>query len=248
MGEAIAFRRNGGWVTVGGSGLPLVLLASPLARGATYRPTAAALARHFRVFTVEYPDIRKTHGWTVNECAAWTATLLTDLGPARPVVVGHSYTGAVAVLVAARHPELVRGLAVVDSIGSGPHPVARALAGMAHDSFREGDVVAERWPDTVGQFVKSPRGFLRRVRESLTLDVRAEAARVRVPTLVAWGSRDRTIRPSHAAEFVRAMPQARLYVSEQGGHAWPVARPGEFAAAISRVWRNGRQADHSQES
>lgn len=215
------------------AGPPLVLLASPLARGATYGATAAALARHFRVFTVEYPDIRRTRGWTVNEYAARTAAELVDLGLPRPILVGHSYTGGVAVLVAARHPESVGRLVVADAIGTGPHSVGRAVAGMAHDSVREGDIVAERWPDTFGQFVRSPRQFLRLARESLTLDVREEASRVKVPTLVAWGRMDRTVHPRNAAEFARVMPHARVYLSERGGHAWPVTQPGEFAALLS---------------
>lgn len=198
----------------------------------TYRSTSAALAKHYEVLTIESPDIRRTSGWTVNEHTTWTARRLADLGRARPIVVGHSYTGAVAVLIAARHPERVGGLVIMDSIGTGPHSIGGAVAGMAHDSFREGDIVAERWPDTIGQFVKSPRQFLRLVRESLTLDVREEAARVKVPTLIAWGAEDRTMHPKHAAEFARAISSAGVYLSPRGGHAWPVTRPVEMAKVL----------------
>ena len=224
--------RSEGKVAEEGAGPPLVLLASPLARGETYRPTSAALAQHFRVFTVEFPDIRRTAGWRVEEYTRWITTMIADLGLERPVVVGHSYTGAVAVLLAARHPDLVGGLVVVDSIGTGRQSIVRSLAGMAHDTFREGDIVAERWPDTIGQFVKSPRQFVRLAWESLTLDVLAEAGEVKVPTLVAWGSGDRTIHPRNAGKFTAAIPGARAYFSEKGGHAWPVTRPGEFAVAV----------------
>jgi pimeloyl-ACP methyl ester carboxylesterase len=47
---------------------------------------------------------------------------------------------------------------------------------------------------------------------------RTVLARCRVPTLVVFGTRDRTVRPVSTGELVAAMPDARLEWIEGGGH------------------------------
>lgn len=49
----------------------------------------------------------------LREQAEMIATLLDDLGVARPVLVGHSLGGAVSLALAEAHPERVRGLALI---------------------------------------------------------------------------------------------------------------------------------------
>ncbi|TQL69468.1 pimeloyl-ACP methyl ester carboxylesterase [Nocardioides albertanoniae] len=48
--------------------------------------------------------------WNTRQYAEWLAEILRDLD--RPVLVGHSFGGRVAVQLAAAHPELVRGLVI----------------------------------------------------------------------------------------------------------------------------------------
>jgi pimeloyl-ACP methyl ester carboxylesterase len=47
-------------------------------------------------------------GWSTSEYAGWLREILTDLD--RPVLVGHSFGGRIAVQLAADAPELVRGI------------------------------------------------------------------------------------------------------------------------------------------
>ena len=223
-----------------GSGPPLVLLASPLARAKSYRPTAAALARTFRVLTVELPGSGRAaagSGWSVEGYAGWVAGFVRALGLSRPVVVGHSHGGAVAVVLAARHPEAVGRLVVADATGTGPHSALRVFASASLDVVLELDVVLSRWHHVVGNVFLHPRNFARQVRDALTADVRADAARVGVPTLVAWGSRDHTLPPRHAAEYARTLPGARVYLSARGSHNWLIQRPDEFVAVVSEFAR-----------
>ena len=52
-------------------------------------------------------------GWSTEEYAEWLRECLDDLarfGSDRPVLVGHSFGGRVALRLAAAHPELVRGI------------------------------------------------------------------------------------------------------------------------------------------
>jgi pimeloyl-ACP methyl ester carboxylesterase len=77
------------------------------------------LADDHRVLAVDRPGYGETGGDAVGMAA--NAELLADLlierGAAPATVVGHSYGGGIAILLAARHPDVVSGLVLVGSVG-----------------------------------------------------------------------------------------------------------------------------------
>lgn len=223
---------------VTGDGPPLVLLASPVARAAPYRTTAASLGRSFRVYTVELPGCGRGGsvgaGWSVGRYAEWVHGCITALNVIRPVVIGHSHAGAITVVLAARRPAAVGRLVVVDSTGTGPHSAVRVFTAGLLDLALEFEIVPVRWHHVLGNLVLHPRNFVRQVRDAITSDVRTEAARVTVPTLVAWGARSCCFPRQHAAEYARCLPGAHVYLSPRGAHDWLIDRPEEFAAVIER--------------
>jgi pimeloyl-ACP methyl ester carboxylesterase len=102
-----------------GSGPPLVLvhgLGAQL-RNFTYA-LVGPLAANFRVICVDRPGCGySTRPARVSASltgqAATIAKLLAELGLERPIVVGHSYGGALALALAVNHPDSVGGLALV---------------------------------------------------------------------------------------------------------------------------------------
>jgi pimeloyl-ACP methyl ester carboxylesterase len=64
----------------------------------------------------------------------------------------------------------------------------------------------------------------------------AAAARVRAPTLVVWGDRDRLVSPRLAARTAAAIPGARLLVLPGVGHVAQMEAPQAVARAIAALW------------
>jgi pimeloyl-ACP methyl ester carboxylesterase len=62
--------------------------------------------------------------------------------------------------------------------------------------------------------------------------VERDLSRVRQPTLVIWGTRDRIIRPSFARRLVGDLPQAELRLLPCG-HAPQEEMPKEFARLVT---------------
>jgi pimeloyl-ACP methyl ester carboxylesterase len=58
------------------------------------------------------------------------------------------------------------------------------------------------------------------------------AARVRVPTLIAWGMQDRSKKPGESDEVQRLIPGSKLVKVENSGHYVHEEQPAAVAAAM----------------
>jgi pimeloyl-ACP methyl ester carboxylesterase len=237
-----------GRYAAGGAGPPVVLLASALARARPYRPTAEALARGHRVYLVEPPGCgraaRLPTPWTLGQYAGWVAALLEGLGLAGATVVGHSHAGGVAVVLAARYGERVGRVVVAGGVGTYQQSLPRSALGRVRDTIEaEFPLAAREWSVFLQNGVVHTRNHVGQIRASLTADLRADAARVGVPALVAWGDRDHTVPPAAADAYARLLPRAEVYWCRGGTHCWPITRPAEFAARVTDfIRRTGGRA------
>lgn len=226
-----------------GQGTPLVLLASPLVRARTYTPTVRQLAAYFDVTALELPGTGFSRSnaecWELSEYADWIAGWLRELYVERVVLVGHSNSGAVALHVAAKYPELLRGVVIADTVGMRQGCSAvEILAGRAVDSVLEPALTLRGWPDLLYNLVYHPRNFAHQVWLAVTANVRAAAEQVRVPVLLAWGGSDHSVRLRDAHELRSLLPECELYVSASS-HDWLIVRAQEFAGVVS-AWHEDK--------
>lgn len=85
---------------------------------------APALAERYRVFVFDRPGLGYTDrvsktGASISEQAALLSTAAHELGARKPIVVGHSYGGAVALAWAVNHPDHISGLV---ALSAASHP------------------------------------------------------------------------------------------------------------------------------
>jgi pimeloyl-ACP methyl ester carboxylesterase len=62
------------------------------------------------------------------------------------------------------------------------------------------------------------------------------AARVRTPTLVVWGDRDRLVAPRLARRTAATLPNARLLMLPGVGHVAQIEAPDDVARAVAGMW------------
>src|SRR5437870_6710921 len=118
----------------GGEGPTLLLVHGFGGAASNWAAVAPALAERCRVLVPELPGHGASSGFPAPperlDPYAERLALLLERATAWPaVVVGHSLGGVVALRLAVRRPELVRGLVLAGSagIGSGARPSERAL-------------------------------------------------------------------------------------------------------------------------
>jgi pimeloyl-ACP methyl ester carboxylesterase len=221
-----------------GEGPPLLLLPSMLVLGRSYRRPVAALAGRFRVLAPELPgsghSARLPAPWSLEEHAGWVPRYMDAVGVGRALVIGHSNSAAVALLLAARQPERVSGLVLVGSIGARtPRLPSRVLLGRGLDAVLELRLTLTAWHHILYNACFHPRSFADQVWLAVVASVLEEAPNVAAPTLLAWGRRDHTMPLPCARRLLARLPGGELYVSE-GSHDWINTRPAEFAEVVAR--------------
>jgi pimeloyl-ACP methyl ester carboxylesterase len=221
----------------------------------------AALRDEARCVTVDFRGQGRSaparRGFQVEQQAADVVAVVRRLGLAPVHLVGLSMGGFVAMRLAARMPELVRSVALLNT-SAAPHPQPKvptllALAGVARlagvrgpllprveaelyaAGFRtdparapEREAWRRRWAAADrSSLVRTLLGFLVRP------DMRPELGDVTAPTLVVAGGADASLPPAFGREIHRLVPGSR-YVELPGvGHSSPVEAPGEVTRVLT---------------
>jgi len=191
---------------------------------------------------------------------------ITETGLNRPAVVGHSMGGTIAMMLAARHPELVGRLMVVDmppALGvmfTPPGSTAEAVRQMA-DSMRAGILAAAPGTGMFEQMVptmtkvdsmrpmllEGSRGSHRATtanafHELIVTDLRPELSRITAPMTVLYVLPPNS--PIPLAQYESAMraayagaPSAQIVKIEDSYHFIQFDQPGRLIAELDALMR-----------
>ena len=243
-----------------GAGPPTLLLHGIGNYGRSWDLFADAVAHRLALVA---PDARghgesgrAADGYAPADFTADALAVLGALGIDRAVVVGHSMGGTHAINLAARHPERVRALVIVDA---SPEPLpagaerARRLVTGRPARFADRDEaraylertspgyaaavyenrLAFALREENGELVwrSDPAALGRIMSGRMPAEDRWNAlAAIRCPTLVVRGTRSNVLSEEVAHEMVRTLADGRL-MELDAGHNVPLDRPRELADA-----------------
>jgi pimeloyl-ACP methyl ester carboxylesterase len=239
----------------GGVGEPVMLLHGLAGYAGEWSETASWLTDSHRVICPEqrghgrswrYPsDMSRTA--FVDDVAMW----VSHLGCAPAILVGHSLGGHTAFLVASRHPDLVRGLVVVEAEPEvKPDVVPRVQAWLEkwprpfasrEDALRffGGNTLRGRtWVSGLREYsgglwatFEIP-ALLAALHEIARYSYWEEWARIRCPTLIVYSTRCTAV--ASQARMLNLVPHAQLIEIPNAGHDLHLDQP--------ELWRESLEA------
>jgi pimeloyl-ACP methyl ester carboxylesterase len=157
-----------------------------------------------------------------------TAALLEYLQVGQADLLGFSNGGTIALQVAIRHPKMVRRLVVVSALFQRIGAFDWLWAAMAHaqlenmpKELREAYLQVAPHPENLRSFHDKAAQRMRAFEDIPDEVIRGIAA----PALVVVGDSD-VVRPEHAVELVRLLPEASLAVLPGADHMAVMGRTG----------------------
>lgn len=231
---------------VHGQGRPLVLLHGAFGTAESWGQILPVVSKNRRVIIIE----QQGHGHTADrdaplsfdQMADDTAALLHKIDVRDADVFGYSNGGTVGLRLAMKHPELVRKLAVLGSntgsVSASYEPESYRQFMSLPDDFAPSvlkdpyDRVApdkSKWPLLVQKIKALGRDF----QGFSPDDVRA----IKTPTLIMQGDRD-GVKPEHAVEMMRMIPNSQLAIFPDGDHFILFTRPEKVAETFMTFFDN----------
>lgn len=252
----------------------LILIHGYTASVYVWQTVAPILATNgLRVFALDLPgfgysDKPRNFDYSIASQARIVERFMDRLGLGRPVVVGSSYGGAVAMMLALDYPERVSKLVLVDPVTNDEpkrHPVLRlaAVPGV-------GEIIAPFLADARSFHRRRMRKTLAPANHDLITDERVEAVRrplaaadahnsllatsrrwqagrieqdarlIDQPTLIVWGEEDRIIPVENGYRLLESILHSRLVVFRDCGHLPMEEKPELFTDIVSEFCRDDK--------
>ncbi|GAB2733527.1 alpha/beta hydrolase [Melaminivora jejuensis] len=244
-----------------GSGAPVLLIhgSGPgVSAWANWRLLMAPLAERARVIAPDmagfgYSERPAGFAYGMDAWVRQAVGLLDALGIARADLVGNSFGGGLALALAIRHPERVRRLVLMGSVGVpfeltpgldavwGYEPSLAAMRALldifAFDRSRVTDELARLryeasirpgFQESFAAMFPAPRQRWVDALASPEADIR----RIPHETLVVHGREDRVIPLANAYRLTELLPRVQLHVYGQCGHWTQIEHAARFARLV----------------
>lgn len=238
--------------SVAGQGRPLVLLHGMGSSGRDWLPVAPELARHYHLILIDLrghgqSSLSRHHDYSVRSMAADVWQVVDDLGLNAVSMLGLSLGGCVTLQSAILHPARLEKIVLVNTFAkmrskgvwdwwAKMKRLVIAVQGMdklawyvASGLFQDEDLrqiaYEELRHNDLGVILRTMAGLSR-------MNLLKELPHISAPTLVLIGDRDKTVPPRCADDLLAGIPQARLEVISDAGHALPYDQPEKFLQAV----------------
>jgi len=236
-----------------GAGRPLLLLHSLLTEMTVFDLILSRLTGH--ITRINLPGFGASSPVVLNSVAdhaAHVARVMDALKlPTDTAVFGNGFGAFVALELAIRHGKRFGALIVADTLAAFPEPTRVPFRVMAEKVSSDGmqavldtaiarmlpPAFAERHPEVIAARKSALAAvdaacFARACRALASLDVSAQLAEIRNPTLVLCGALDQTTPPALARELAQKIPGARYEEIAGSGHCPMLEQPELLAAKI----------------
>lgn len=245
---------------VHGKGKPLVLIAGFSCRTDLWELLLPYFTENFQVLIFDNRGVGQSDApdssLTIEDMAADTLALIDQLQLQKPHILGHSMGGAIAQMIAKRHPEKIDKVVLANSLIKF-NEVSRyvqnyllklRLEGVSIRRLAEyilpwlcsGEFLANNF--TIEAFLQHQEsnpypqtlvGYKRQLEALTSFNSSSWVDQITNPTLVIEGQVD-LLCPLDSQQLAKAIKGAQLYTFEGQGHLTLVEKPQEFSQVVTK--------------
>lgn len=236
--------------------------------GWMFRAQVAALRRDYRCVAIDWRGQAESaptdDGYDMERLTHDAIALIEQLGVGQVHYVGLSMGGFVGMRIAARRPDLLHSLALLDTSASAEEPAERRRKKLMGHVYRFSGLLFLR--GAVSDMLFSPvfradpkskpvlkewqQRLSRCSRSAISKSVLAvadrapvsdEIRRIRVPTLVVVGVDDAATPPAHAERIAELIESARLEQIPECGHSSTLEQPDRVTRLLEEFLASRRE-------
>lgn len=241
-----------------GSGDPVLYLHSAL--GEFWMPEfLEPLTQRFEVISPAHPGFGESSGIDdiadIEDMAFHYSDLMDTLDIKNPHLIGVSLGGWIAAEIATRWPDRVRSLTLIDSVGiwvpeaplasmwglSDPKELARLLFVDENNPIAVmiSSIDLDNPPpeEILLQFLNQQKATAKIGWDPYLHNPKLAGRlhRIKCPTLLIWGERDRLAPIAYGKRFAELIPVARFEVIKGAGHLAALEKPGEVSGLVASL-------------
>ncbi|MBI5957250.1 MAG: alpha/beta hydrolase [Chloroflexi bacterium] len=238
-----------------GEGRPVLTLHGWGASLRHFWPVAERLAPNgYQFHLLDLPGFGQTQlpsvPWSVADYMRFVLAYLDHCDLQRVSILGHSFGGRVALMLAAEHPDRVQKMVLADSAGIRTPPslkqqmralLARTVRGSLDMLKLDGvrtrlQASYNRRYASTDYLTAGPlrETFLRVIEEDLS----AFARRIQAPTLLIWGDQDADTPLWQGRQLEQLIPDAGLVIYQGAGHFSYLERLDDYVRVVDHFLSN----------
>ncbi|HIE28762.1 TPA: alpha/beta hydrolase, partial [Candidatus Poribacteria bacterium] len=197
-----------------GEGDSVVLLHGWGGQALSFKPVFDFLMKSYKVYVLDLPGFGRSsippHTWGTFDYASFVSKVFAELRITEAHIIGHSFGGRIAIVLAANFSELVNKLILVNSAGIRPKRTVRYYTFITIAKIgkillspkiwgKYGEQIKNALYNLVGSEDYRNAGELRDVLvKVVNEDLRNLLPKIEVPTLLVWGGKDKKTPISYA--------------------------------------------------
>lgn len=238
-------------------GSPVILMHGWGCDSSTVVSIAKTLEPEYKVYNFDLPghgksdepyDLHDGQPWGVEEFAELIEEFIKKKNIAKPALIGHSYGGRMAIVLASRND--ISRLVLVDSAGIKPkRPLKYYLKVYSYKTAKKtyplifgrkkGEKMLDKWRKKVGSsdYQQSSPMMRRVMSRSVNQDWRHLMPSIKAPTLLIWGENDTATPLSDGKLMEKLIPDAGLVSFPGCGHYSFLDNPGQFQAVLKSFFK-----------
>lgn len=213
-----------------GSGKDLILLHGWKQDVSTWWGIVDLLKDDFKIWMIDLPGFGRSNipgkPWNISDYVDSVGEFIKENKINKPILLGHSLGGNVAIKLASSHPEIVSKLILEDSSGFRKKSTLRSqiflfgaklLKYLIPDStFKER--LRNKLYGSIGSDYLSAGPLRKTFQNIVSEDLTGEAKNITTETLIIWGEKDREVPVSSANKLYHLIENSSLEIMEGVGH------------------------------